>query len=96
MEEFILAEDRDVYETLHPYGEVSSDVRGYQLVAIIDNGNISFENREGHLEYSQDEDGYCCNDFVADETSSTDEISISSLDVKEFQRLFEYLKKEVA
>ena len=85
MEEFILAECSEIVETLHAYGDITSEKCVYIIIARVDkDGDVFIKNESGiercdHIEFEEDETPV---DFHK-----------SDYDLSELQRFMDYIKK---
>ena len=91
MQEFIITETEEIQETLHPYGDVTSDLIGERLIFAIEDNIFLIKKIVGGYAYAKNEDNECDKDFVETDSEIIFEASAVDIDIAGLEGLCDYL-----
>jgi len=75
--EYELFEEKETVDTLHPYGNVTSERYSYRLVMLVNDGNVTFEYQSGRVD----------NDLCEYEECDKFDVDFNKLNWSEVERL---------
>ena len=78
MKVYELFEEKETVDTLHPYGDVTSELYSYRLVMLVNDGNVTFEYQSGRVGSE---------DFIEYEECDKFDVDFNKLDWSEIERL---------